>query len=357
MSWGHLIDDRPDEGVFRVHRDAFRDPAVFAQEMVQFFERGWVFVGHASQIPHPHDYITVRVGRNPVIISRDDQGNIHALHNSCRHKGAVVCQHSQGNRRAHLCPYHGWSYASDGRNLLIKDKAEGDYAPSFDTNNHDLQAAARFAQYRGFMFASLSGDVPPLEEHLGDVRTLIDLAVDQAPDGLELVPGVVHYRFQANWKLQLENTVDAYHFASTHPSYLRLLERRASMPERADAPQTIWQSQNKPKEMMGSFGFAHGHAMVWTTTPVENHPLFDQREQLQQRVGALRTQWMMRTDNSMCFPICKSRPVRPSKCASSIRWLWTAPKSPPIAWPRWVRTRTSAANACASTKTSSTPVA
>jgi phenylpropionate dioxygenase-like ring-hydroxylating dioxygenase large terminal subunit len=127
---------------------------------------------------------------------------------------------------------------------LIKDKTEGDYAPSFDTESHDLQAVARFAQYRGFLFASLSADVPPLEEHLGDVRTLIDLAVDQAPDGLELVPGVVHYRFQANWKLQLENTVDAYHFASTHPSYLRLLERRASMPGRADAPKTIWQSQN-----------------------------------------------------------------------------------------------------------------
>ena len=63
MSWGHLIDDRPNEGVFRVHRDAFRDPAVFDREMTQFFERGWVFVGHASQIPQPHDYITVRIGR------------------------------------------------------------------------------------------------------------------------------------------------------------------------------------------------------------------------------------------------------------------------------------------------------
>jgi len=138
MSWGHLIDDRPDEGVFRVHRDAFRDPAVFEQEMARFFERGWVFVGHASQIPHPHDYITVRMGRSPVIIGRDGQGHIHALHNSCRHKGAVVCQHNKGNRRAHLCPYHGWSYASDGRNLLVKDKTEGDYAPSFDHEDHDL---------------------------------------------------------------------------------------------------------------------------------------------------------------------------------------------------------------------------
>ena len=132
MSWGHLIDDRPNEGVFRVHRDAFRDPAVFAQEMVQFFERGWVFVGHASQIPLPHDYVTVRIGRNPVIISRDDQRNIHALHNSCRHKGAVVCQHSQGNRRAHLCPYHGWSYASDGVLSHWRASWAYDYAERFD---------------------------------------------------------------------------------------------------------------------------------------------------------------------------------------------------------------------------------
>jgi len=226
-----LIDDRPGEGVFRVHRDVFRDPAIFALEMDRFFERGWVFVGHESQIPQPHDFVTVQIGRSPVIISRDGQGHIHALHNSCRHKGAVVSPNPSGNKRVHLCPYHGWSYASDGRNLMVKDQAEGDYAPAFDQEDHDLQAVARFGNYRGFMFASLSADVPPLEAHLGDVRTLLDLAIDQAPDGLELVPGVVHYSFQANWKLQLENTIDAYHFASTHPSYLRLQERRASMPQ------------------------------------------------------------------------------------------------------------------------------
>jgi benzoate/toluate 1,2-dioxygenase subunit alpha len=297
-----LIDDRPDEGVFRVHRDVFRDPAIFELEMARFFERGWVFVGHASQVPLPHDFITVRIGRSPVIISRDGQGQLLALHNSCRHKGSVVCHHSSGNRRAHLCPYHGWSYGSDGRNILIKDKAEGGYASAFDQDNHDLQAVAQFAQYRGFMFASLSSDVPPLHEHLGDVRTLIDLAVDQSPEGLELVPGVVHYRFEANWKMQLENTIDAYHFASTHPSYLRLQERRASMPQRADAPQTIWQSANKPQEMMGAFGFPQGHAMVWTTTPVENHPLYPQRDALQSRVGPVRTQWMMRTRQLNVFP-------------------------------------------------------
>ena len=138
---------------------------------------------------------------NDLVLWWDRNGNRwQAFRDVCPHRLVPLSEGRINSAGLLECPYHGWSYASDGRNLLIKDKAEGDYAPSFDTDNHDLQAVARFAQYRGFMFASLSADVPPLEEHLGDVRSLIDLAVDQAPDGLELVPGVVHYRFQANWK-------------------------------------------------------------------------------------------------------------------------------------------------------------
>jgi len=297
-----LIDDRPGDGVFRVHRDVFRDPALFEREMKLFFEGNWVYLGHVSQLPEPHDFIAARIGRQPLIVMRDGQGRLHCVHNSCRHKGAMVCHNRQGNRRSHVCQYHGWTYASDGRNILIKDKAMGGYTPAFDAENHDLQPVARFEEYRGFMFASLSADVSPLDEHLGDARTLIDLAVDQAPQGLELVPGTVHYTFRANWKLQLENSLDAYHFTSTHPSYLRLLDRRASMTGRQDVQKAIWQGERKGQEMMGSFGLRNGHAMVWTTSPVENHPLYPQRESLIERVGATRADWMMRTRQLNIFP-------------------------------------------------------
>lgn len=297
-----LIDDRPGDGVFRVHRDVFRDPALFEREMQVFFEGSWVFLGHVSQVPNPHDFISARIGRQPLIVMRDGQGQLHCVHNSCRHKGAMVCHNRQGNRRSHVCQYHGWAYASDGRNILVKDKVQGGYTPAFDSESHDLQPVARFEEYRGFLFASLSPNVPPLAEHLGDARTLIDLAVDQAPQGLELVPGIVHYTFRANWKLQLENSLDAYHFTSTHPSYLRLLDRRATMTERQDVQKAIWQSDRKDAEMMGSFGLRNGHAMVWTTSPVENHPLYPQREALVGRVGATRADWMMRTRQLNIFP-------------------------------------------------------
>jgi phenylpropionate dioxygenase-like ring-hydroxylating dioxygenase large terminal subunit len=297
-----LVDDRPGDGVFRVHRDAFRDADVFAREMATFFERGWVFVGHASQMPAPHDFMTLAVRGQPLVVMRGGDGTLRAFHNACRHKGALVCHEARGCRRVHVCQYHGWSYASDGSNVAVKAKAEGAYAPAFDADGHDLAAVACFGEYRGFLFASLAADVEPLEEHLGDARALLDLAVDQSPGGLELVPGVVRYTYRGNWKLQLENSLDAYHFTSTHPSYLRLLERRSTQSERSDVPKAIWQSERNDEERMGSFGLRNGHAMVWTTSPVEHHPLYAGREALVARVGAVRADWMMRTRQLNVFP-------------------------------------------------------
>ncbi len=298
-----LIDDRPDDGVFRVHRDVFRNEDIFQLEMKRFFESAWVFVGHASQLPNNDDYVTTSIGQRPLVLMRDAQGKLNAFHNSCRHKGAVVCHQKRGNKRSHVCHYHGWAYNSGGRNIGIKAKALGDYPPAFDDDSHDLQAVAHFAEYRGFLFASLAEDVAPLEQHLGDVRVFIDMAVDQAEDGLELVPGAVTYTYQGNWKLQLENSIDAYHFTSTHPSYLRLLDRRSTMTDRTDVAPAVWQAADKKtEEMMGSFGFKNGHAMVWTTSPVENHPLYAGLAELRQRVGATRADWMLRTRQVNVFP-------------------------------------------------------
>src|SRR5215217_1781624 len=65
-----LIDDRPAEGVFRVHREAFRNADLFAREMTTFFEGGWVFVGHTSQLPNRHDFLTTRIGRQALVLMR-----------------------------------------------------------------------------------------------------------------------------------------------------------------------------------------------------------------------------------------------------------------------------------------------
>lgn len=319
-----LIDHRPSDGVFRIHRDAYRDPAVFALEMRHIFNAGWVYVGHASQLPNPHDFITVAVGETPLIVMRDAEGRLGCFLNSCRHKGAMVCVAPRGNRRVHVCPYHSWSYGSDGRNVAIKAKAAGAYPPAFDAEAHDLAAVPRFGEYRGFLFASLAAGGPSLEAHLGDARVFLDMVVDQSPHGVELVPGQVTYTFRANWKLQLENSLDAYHLTSVHPSYFGLLDRRARMAGRTDVAAAVWQGERgrQVEEEMGAFGFSQGHALVWTRTPAERHPLYQGRAGLAARVGPVRCDWMLRTRQFNLFPnlqlasnaALQMRVIRPLAC-------------------------------------------
>ncbi|MDO8300928.1 aromatic ring-hydroxylating dioxygenase subunit alpha, partial [Lacisediminimonas sp.] len=126
-----LVVDDIAHGQFTVHRDVYRDPEIFELEMRYIFERTWVFLGIESQIPDAHDYFTTWIGRNPVLVSRGADGTIGAFLNTCRHRGAVVCQKAQGNARFHVCQYHGWSYDSSGRSKTIKDREDGCYSAAF----------------------------------------------------------------------------------------------------------------------------------------------------------------------------------------------------------------------------------
>jgi len=223
-----LLEDQPEAGVFRVLPEAFTDPALFDLEMTHIFESTWVFAGLESEVARPHDFVTTRIGRVPVLITRDGDGQIRAFLNSCRHRGTLLCPLRRGNQRVHVCQYHGWAYDSAGCNKALTWQADGQYPEGFGSAEHDLVPVAKLANYRGFLFVSLSDAVPPLEDHLGEARVFLDLVADQAPEGLEFVPGGVSYTFDGNWKLQFENGLDYYHFVSTHISFIQILRQRAA---------------------------------------------------------------------------------------------------------------------------------
>jgi phenylpropionate dioxygenase-like ring-hydroxylating dioxygenase large terminal subunit len=256
-----LIDDRPADGVFRVRRDIFNDPRVFDLEMAHIFEATWVYVGLESQIAQPHDFITTTIGRQPVIVMRGVDGHIGSFINSCRHRGTLVCPLKSGNQKQHVCRYHGWAYDSSGKNIAIPGLREGQYPDGFESLDHNLVRVPRLENYRGFLFASLSADVPPLEHHLGEVRLFLDLMADQAPQGLELVPGEITYTFDANWKFQFENGLDAYHFPSTHGSYMEVIRMRA---DGGRTEGTTKHVEEEPPGNGGSFSFERGHALMWS---------------------------------------------------------------------------------------------
>ncbi len=108
------IQDDKETGVFRCRRDIFTNPELFELEMKYLFESNWVYLAHESQIPDNNDYYTTSIGRQPIIITRDKQGELHAVINACAHKGAMLCRRKHGNKGSFTCPFHGWTFSNAG---------------------------------------------------------------------------------------------------------------------------------------------------------------------------------------------------------------------------------------------------
>jgi benzoate/toluate 1,2-dioxygenase alpha subunit len=296
-----LVDDRPAENIFRVHRDVYSDPELFELEMKYVFGRTWVFLAIETQLAKPYDYVSTWIGRTPVLVMRDAEGRIGAFLNVCTHKGTLLAATERGSAKYHVCTYHGWAFDAAGKNVYIKDQKTASYPPSFERTSHDLVRLPRVAIYSGLIFGSLSADVPPLEEYLGEMKTFIDLAMKQGPHGMEVIPGRVAYTYRANWKMQMDNGVDQYHLTSTHASYMDVMAKRAKGEGNTDARQFDW--QKRLVQECGSFCFANGHAITWINqAEKEKRPLYATIDEVRSRVGDVHAEWMLKGRNNLIFP-------------------------------------------------------
>jgi phenylpropionate dioxygenase-like ring-hydroxylating dioxygenase large terminal subunit len=138
----------------RVHGSVYTDPSIFDDEMDKIFGRGWVYVGHASEIPKPGDFRVTDIGRQSVIMVRDDSGQVQLLMNRCIHRANAVCQVERGNAKIFRCAYHGWTYRNNGD--LAAVTYQDRYDASFREEDHGLRKVPRLGIYRGFVFGSLS---------------------------------------------------------------------------------------------------------------------------------------------------------------------------------------------------------
>jgi phenylpropionate dioxygenase-like ring-hydroxylating dioxygenase large terminal subunit len=98
----------------RIHASLYTDPRIFEDEMERIFRRGWVFVGHDSEVPRAGDFVTRRIGTEPVLMVRDREGEVTVFANRCMHRGTMVCPGDRGHARTFTCPYHGWTYDLNG---------------------------------------------------------------------------------------------------------------------------------------------------------------------------------------------------------------------------------------------------
>jgi phenylpropionate dioxygenase-like ring-hydroxylating dioxygenase large terminal subunit len=204
-----------------VHRDVYVDEELFQLEMDQVFAKAWVYVGHESQIPNVADFYGTTIGTQPVLMVRHADGSVKVLHNRCPHKGTRITGESHGNAgKFFRCPYHAWSFRTDGSFLSAPLKRGYD-----NTGFEDSVAAKGMARvgaveaYRGFVFARLSESGPGFSEFFGQSLSTLDNMVDRSPAGrLEVAGGVLRYIHNCNWKMLVENQTDTCHPMVAHES-------------------------------------------------------------------------------------------------------------------------------------------
>jgi phenylpropionate dioxygenase-like ring-hydroxylating dioxygenase large terminal subunit len=200
-----------DRGV--ISRELFVSESIYRRELETLFARAWLFVGHESQIPNPGDFFTSRMGEESVILVRDKAGEIHVFLNSCRHRGMKVCRYDSGNTSLFTCPYHSWTYTTDGKIRGIP-LYKALYDGTLDRNDWSLIEVAKLVNYKGTIWATWDPEAPDFESYLGDARVHLDQALDcrdGRPGGSEVI-GVHKWVFPANWKYAAENFLgDTYH--------------------------------------------------------------------------------------------------------------------------------------------------
>jgi p-cumate 2,3-dioxygenase subunit alpha len=221
-SGSDLIVDDPEKGIFRVHRSTMTSPEIFEAELQSIFETSWLYVGHEAEVPTPGDFVRRAVGNRAMFLIRSvKSGELRVFHNSCTHRGALVCRQDSGNSKAFRCFYHAWTFNSDGK--LIAVPHQDGYGEHFSREDLGLAPAARLESYKGFVFISFNPDVEDLVTYLAGAREYLDLIDDAAESGLEIIKGTNQYEIKANWKLLVENSIDGYHAESTHETYFQYL--------------------------------------------------------------------------------------------------------------------------------------
>jgi phenylpropionate dioxygenase-like ring-hydroxylating dioxygenase large terminal subunit len=196
------------DDILTVPLSYYRDPSIAEREQ-QLLRHTPLALAPSAQLPQPNDFVVRDVLGTSVLLTRDTEGNAHALLNYCRHRGGKPATEPCGNARRHTCPYHAWSYDSAGR-LVGIPSAEG-----FDgLLRDDYGLVALPTQERhGFVWAVLTvGEPIDVAAHLGPLDD------ELAAWGLGTSEYLTEREIDAdvNWKAAIEAFAENYHFPYVH---------------------------------------------------------------------------------------------------------------------------------------------
>ncbi|HWZ45554.1 MAG TPA: aromatic ring-hydroxylating dioxygenase subunit alpha [Candidatus Saccharimonadales bacterium] len=188
----------------------YTDPAWFQREMEAIHFDMWLCAGRVNQVPNSGDYFLREVANASVIILRDEQGEVRAFHNVCRHRGTLLCKEETGTFAGRIqCQYHAWTYKLDGTlaNAPHMEKVQG-----FCEADYPLNGIAA-AIWDGHIFINLSARPMPFAEHLAG---LDEKFRPWRMEELQMMERRV-YHLKANWKLVLQNYSECLHCPIVHP--------------------------------------------------------------------------------------------------------------------------------------------
>jgi phenylpropionate dioxygenase-like ring-hydroxylating dioxygenase large terminal subunit len=264
----------------RVHRDLYINEEIFALEQEHFFVNTWNYAGHDSQLPRPGNYITTEIAGRPLIVVRHDDGSVRVLMNRCAHKGARVVSAPAGHTGTFFrCPYHAWSYKTDGSLLAVPLKSGYDGTTMRECESgRGLVAVPHVRVHRGFIFVKLGDAGPDFEAYFGDALSSIDNMADRSPEGqLEVAGGCLRFTHACNWKMFIENLNDTMHPMVVHESSAGTAKKMwADQPADAPKPMAIEQfvpfvSGYKFFEDMGVRVYDNGHSYSGVHFSIHSH--------------------------------------------------------------------------------------
>jgi phenylpropionate dioxygenase-like ring-hydroxylating dioxygenase large terminal subunit len=240
-----------DPATGKIDRRIFSDRSVYDDEMEKIFGRAWLMIGHESLLPAADDFFHTYMGEDPVILTRDGGGRLHALLNMCRHRGNRVVRCDDGNANRFMCTYHGWTYRNDGALDHVPGKSEA-YYDALDRDALGL-VEARVETYAGIVFATWAKDAPGLEAYLGDARWYLDTVFNRRDGGMQAL-GPMKWLEPVNWKVMVDNCSDNYHVPTSHLSSARVQSKYLGRPRLSHKDQ--FESPNK-------HAFVNGHSITF----------------------------------------------------------------------------------------------
>lgn len=367
------------ERTFSLPQPFYSDERLFDIDMQEIFQKEWLIAGMTCEIPTKGNYLTLQIGKNPIIVIRGAEGVVHAFHNVCRHRGSRLCTSEKGKVAKLVCHYHQWTYELDGRLLFAGTEMGAD----FDMKQYGLKPV-NVKTAGGYIFISLSENPPAIDDFLSTLNHYME------PYDMENTKVAIQTTLfeKANWKLVLENNRECYHCNASHPELLKtLLEWDDVTDPRADqafkdhvaASAAAWEAEKIP----------YAHASFGLRNRIVRMPLLkgtvsmtiDGKQGCKNSWAGSRTRIWARcasctcrtrgttawATTSSCSPCGRSAPRKPwsppsGSCTRTRSKAWTTtwsacarsgtpPTTRTVAWPK----RTSAASTPPRTSLARTP--